>query len=100
MAAIIRNKFTGLLVMFQVFLLVIQFVLGMSINLFAPTINTSLPPTPMGFMMLEVFSFPEIMAHMITGIIIGIVSVIIIASSLFTGRYGLIALAFANGLMT
>ncbi len=96
----IKIKFIGWALMFQVFLLVIQFILGMLINLFAPTMNTSLPLTPMGFMMMAAFSLPDIMAHMVIGIIIGIISVIIVASSFFTGRYSLIALAFANGLMT
>jgi len=96
----IKGKFIGLFLMFQVFMLVIQFILGMWINLFAPPINLPLQSSPMNFMMLEAFSSPEIMSHMVIGISIGIVSVIIIISSLFTGRGSLIALGFTNGLLT
>ncbi|MDA8054269.1 MAG: SHOCT domain-containing protein [Thermoplasmatales archaeon] len=84
-------------VMIQLFLLAIQFILGMWINLFAPTINTSLPPSPMQFMMLAVFSIPEMMVHMMNGIVIGFLAILILALSFVSGRYEIIALSFVNG---
>jgi len=97
----IKGKFIGLILMFQIFMLVIQFILGMWINLFAPPIKLPLQSSPMNFMMnFVMLEAPEIMSHMVIGFTIGIVSVIIIISSLFTGRGSLIALAFTNGLLT
>ncbi|MEM0135195.1 MAG: hypothetical protein QXU18_08240 [Thermoplasmatales archaeon] len=99
----IRNegRMIAMLLMIQLFLLVVQFILGMWINLFAPAINTSLPQSPMGFMMFAMFSVPEITIHMaIIGVLIGIFSLMIIASSLLRGS-GLIAdLAVTNGILT
>ncbi|MEM0159916.1 MAG: SHOCT domain-containing protein [Candidatus Micrarchaeaceae archaeon] len=98
----IRNegRMIAMLLMIQVFLLVIQFILGMWINLFAPAINSSLPQPPMGFMMLAMFSVPEIMVHMAIGILIGILSLMIIASSLLRGSRLIAGLAVTNGILT
>ena len=98
----IRNsaRLAVIFVMIQLFLLAIQFILGMWINLFAPVINTALPPSPMQFMMLAAFSIPEIMIHMMTGIAIGFLAILLLAFSLFSGRHEIIVLGFVNGLLT
>ncbi|MEM3191100.1 MAG: SHOCT domain-containing protein [Candidatus Parvarchaeota archaeon] len=89
-----------MLLMIQLFLLVVQYILGMWINLFASTINSSLPKPPMGFMTLAMFSVPEIMVHMAIGILIGIFSLMIIASSLLRGSGFIAGLAVTNGILT
>ncbi len=70
------------------------------INLFAPTISTSLTPSPMQFMMLVVFSDAEVITHMIFGIMIGIIALVMIASSLFNGEVKIIILSFVDGILT
>ncbi|MEM3846159.1 MAG: SHOCT domain-containing protein [Candidatus Parvarchaeota archaeon] len=89
-----------MLLMIQLFLIVVQYILGMWINLFASTINSSLPKPPIGFMTLAMFSVPEIMVHMAIGILIGIFSLMIIASSLLRGSGFIAGLAVTNGILT
>ena len=98
----IRNsgRLVVMLVMIQLFLLVIQFILGMWINLFAPAIITSLPSSPMQFMMLAAFSIPEIMVHMMNGMVIGFLAILVLAFSFVSRRYEIIALSFVNGILT
>ena len=95
-----NGKLFTVLAMAQLFFLSVQFIVGMWINLFAPTINTTLTPSPMQFMMLVVFSVPEVMTHMITGIIIGILALTMIAFSLFNGYVKIIILSFVDGILT
>ncbi len=94
------GRLVVMFVMIQLFLLVIQFILGMWINLFAPVINTSLQPSPMQFMMLAAFSIPEIMIHMMTGLVIGLLAILLLAFSFVSRRYEIIALSFVNGILT
>ena len=98
----IRNsaRLVVIFVMIQLFLLAIQFILGMWINLFAPVINTSLQQSPMQFMMLAGFSVPEIMIHMMTGLVIGFLSLFILVVSSFSGRYQMIIPGAVNGILT
>ncbi|MGC8562134.1 MAG: SHOCT domain-containing protein [Thermoplasmata archaeon] len=95
-----NGKLLTVLAMAQLLFLSVQFILGMWINLFAPTINTTLTPSPMQFMMLVVFSAPDVMTHMIVGIMIGILALIMIAFSLFNGAIKVIILTFADGILT
>lgn len=71
--------FTG--VMLELVLLAVQFIIGMWINLFAlfPTGNTGFP---MNGMMSVMFSVPELMAHMMIGMLVGLLSLMIFALSL------------------
>ena len=98
----IRNsaRLAVIFVMIQLFLLAIQFILGMWINLFIPPIHTSLPLTPMQFMMMAAFSIPEMMVHMMNGMVIGFLAILILAFSFVSGRYEIIALSFVNGALT
>ncbi|MCW6158956.1 MAG: SHOCT domain-containing protein [Thermoplasmatales archaeon] len=95
-----NGKLFTALAMTQLLFLSVQFIVGMWINLFAPAINTTLTPSPMQFMMLVVFSEPEAMTHMIVGIMIGILALIMIAFSLFSGEAKIIILSFADGILT
>ena len=74
--------FTG--VMLELVLLAVQFILGMWMNLFAlfPTGNIGFP---MRGMMSVMFSVPELMAHMMIGMLIGLVSLMLFALSLIVG---------------
>ncbi len=71
-------------VMAELVLLAIQFVIGMWMNLFAlfPSTNVAFP---MYGMMNVMFSVPELMAHMMIGMLIGLVSLMIFVMSLMGG---------------
>ena len=100
----IRNsaRLAVIFVMIQLFLLAIQFILGMWINLFTPPPPIYLSPSlsPMQFMMSTAFSIPEIMVHMMNGMVIGFLAILLLAFSLFSGRHEIIVLGFVNGLLT
>ena len=95
----IRNsaRLVVIFVMIQLFLLAIQFILGMWINLFTPPTYLSPQLSPMQFMMSTAFSIPEIMVHMMNGVVIGFLAILVLAFSLVSGRYEIIALSFVNG---
>ncbi len=95
-----NRKLLTVLTMTQLLMLSVQFVVGMWINLFSPAIYTSLPLSPMQFMMLVIFSFPEVMAHLVIGIVIGIVALIMIEFSLLSADIKIIILSFINGILT
>ena len=71
-------------VMAELVLLALQFVIGMWMNLFAlfPSTNVAFP---MYGMMNVMFSVPELMAHMMIGMLIGLVSLMIFVMSLMGG---------------
>ncbi len=99
----IRNsaKPVVIFVMIQLFLLAIQFILGMWINLFTPPpIYLSPSLSPMQFMMSTAFSIPEIMVHMMNGVVIGFLAILVLAFSFVSRRHEIIALSFVNGALT
>ncbi|MHB8396618.1 MAG: hypothetical protein ACYDBK_05375 [Thermoplasmataceae archaeon] len=71
-------------VMAELVLLAIQFVIGMWMNFFAlfPSTNVAFP---MYGMMNVMVSVPELMAHMMIGMLIGLVSLMIFVISLMGG---------------
>ncbi|MHB1708103.1 MAG: hypothetical protein ACYCT2_01315 [Thermoplasmataceae archaeon] len=71
-------------VMAELVLLAVQFVIGMWINLFAlfPITNVAFP---MYGMMNVMFSVPELMVHMMNGVLIGLLSLMIFVMSLMGG---------------
>ncbi|MEM0146564.1 MAG: hypothetical protein QXL00_01855 [Conexivisphaerales archaeon] len=84
------------MILLELFLLLIQYLIGMWINLFAV-----FPPlSSYGFMygmMQAMFSVPELMIHMMVGILIGIISLIILVLFAVSGDYVLSLLgAFAS----
>lgn len=78
----------------QFIFLVFQFLLGMWINLFAPS---NMTPTT-GRYMMYMFTVPGVMVHIMLGIIIGIVSILLFIFSVFYGRIFLILMSFAGSL--
>ena len=76
------------LILLEFFLLIIQFVIGMWMNLFAvfPSFGQSFF---MYGMMKVMFSVPELMVHMMLGILIGLVSLMIFFVFAMTGDYRL-----------
>ena len=86
------SRFAVNLILLELFLLLIQFLIGMWMNLFAvfPSFG------PYGFMygMMQVmFSVPEIMIHMMIGIFIGIISLMIFFTFAMKGDYALSSLS-------
>ena len=71
-------------VMAELVLLAMQFVLGMWMNLFAlfPTSSVAFPTYGM---MNVMFSVPELMVHMMNGVLIGMLSLMIFVMSLMGG---------------
>ncbi|ASI14167.1 multipass membrane protein [Candidatus Mancarchaeum acidiphilum] len=80
------------LILLEFFLLIIQFVIGMWMNLFAvfPSFGQSFF---MYGMMQVMFSVPELMVHMMLGIFIGLVSLMIFFVFAMAGDYRLSALS-------
>ncbi len=70
----------------ELILLAAQFVIGMWMNLFAlfPTTNVTFP---MSGMMNVMFSVPELMIHMMIGVVIGLLSLMIFVMSLMGGYH-------------
>lgn len=86
------SRFAVNLILLELLLLLVQFLLGMYMNLFAifPSFGSS------GFMygMMQVmFSVPELMFHMMNGILIGIISLIIFLTFAMKGDYALSSLS-------
>ena len=71
-----RAQFVSNLILLEFMLLIVQFIIGMWMNLFAvfPSFGSSLF---MYGMMQVMFSVPELMVHMMNGILIGLVSLMI-----------------------
>lgn len=71
-----RSRFVVNLIFMEFLLLTIQFIIGIWMNLFAPfpSFGTSFF---MYGMMQVMFSVPELMVHMMNGILIGLVSLMI-----------------------
>lgn len=80
------------LILLEFFLLIIQFVIGMWMNLFAVFPSFGQPFSMYG-MMQVMFSVPELMIHMMLGILIGLVSLMIFFVFAITGDYRLSALS-------
>jgi hypothetical protein len=80
------------LILLEFLLLVIQFIIGMWINLFAvfPSFGSSFF---MYGMMRVMFSVPELMVHMMTGMLIGLVSIMIFVILAIGGDYRLSSLS-------
>jgi hypothetical protein len=80
------------LILLEFFFLIIQFIIGMWMNLFAvfPSFGNYFF---MYGMMRVMFSVPELMVHMMLGILIGLVSLIIFFVFAMEGDYGLSALS-------
>ena len=80
------------LILLEFFFLIIQFIIGMWMNLFAvfPFFGNYFF---MYGMMRVMFSVPELMVHMMLGILIGLVSLIIFFVFAMEGDYGLSALS-------
>ncbi|MEM0073885.1 MAG: hypothetical protein QXT41_04130 [Thermoplasmatales archaeon] len=87
-----------LLVMIQLFFLSVQFILGMWINLFANVTNPSSSENHLQYMSYVMSSFPEIMVHIAIGIIIGIISLILIAFSVKYKRIKILVISIANAI--
>ncbi|EQB69417.1 MAG: hypothetical protein AMDU1_APLC00089G0006 [Thermoplasmatales archaeon A-plasma] len=70
------SKFAVNLILLEFLLLIIQFIIGMWMNLFAifPSFGSSFF---MYGMMQVMFSVPELMVHMMLGIFIGLISLMI-----------------------
>ena len=86
------SKFAVNLILLELFLLLIQFLIGMWMNLFAvfPSFGSS------GFMygiMRAMFSVPELMIHIMNGILIGIISLVIFFMFAMKGDYALSSLS-------
>ncbi|MEM0128030.1 MAG: hypothetical protein QXO03_02965 [Thermoplasmatales archaeon] len=92
------GRLIGVVVMIQLFFLSVQFLLGMWINLFAPAINAALPTNAMSFMMTVMVSIPEILIHMIVGVLVGIISLILVAFSLSSGEIKIFVFSISNAL--
>ncbi len=95
------SRFLAPLIILQFFLLVVQFIIGMWINLFAPM---NVPAQPYGHMMGGYFmsimvQIPEVMVHMMIGFLIGLLSLIILIISFFTKRLSIIVLLAINGFL-
>ena len=80
------------LILLEFLLLVIQFIIGMWINLFAvfPSFGSSFF---MYNMMRVMFSVPELMVHMMTGFLIGLISIMIFMILAIGGDYRLSSLS-------
>ncbi|MGC8497729.1 MAG: SHOCT domain-containing protein [Thermoplasmata archaeon] len=96
------SRFIVPLVIVQFFLLAVQFIIGMWINLFAPmNIPTTQYNGMMGSYLMDIMiQIPEIMAHMMVGILIGLVALITLFVSIFTGKFTIILLVAINGILT
>jgi len=100
------SRFLVPLIIVQIFLLTIQFIIGMWINLFAP-MNI---PSPQyyngmmgmmsGYLMSVMIQIPEIMVHMMVGILIGLLAFISLFISFFTKKLLIIILVAINGSLT
>ena len=86
------SRFAVNLILLELFLLLIQFLIGMWMNLFAvfPSFSSS---RFMYGMMQVMFSVPEIMIHMMNGILIGIISLMIFFTFAMKGDYALSSLS-------
>lgn len=80
------------LILLEFLLLVIQFIIGMWINLFAvfPSFGSSFF---MYGIMKVMFSVPELMVHMMNGILIGLISIMIFMILALGGDYRLSSLS-------
>ena len=80
------------LILLEFLLLVIQFIIGMWINLFAvfPSFGSSFF---MYGMMRVMFSVPELMVHMMTGFLMGLISIMIFMILAIGGDYRLSSLS-------
>ena len=71
-----RAQFVSNLILLEFMLLIVQFIIGMWMNLFA--VFPSFGPSLFMYGMMQVmFSVPELMVHMMNGILIGLVSLMI-----------------------
>ncbi|MGB9815595.1 MAG: hypothetical protein ACPLVI_06575 [Thermoplasmata archaeon] len=93
----IERSLLIIILFIQVLLLMLQFTIGMWINLFAP-MNIATPPHHM-FMMYIFFQIPLLMSHFMLGILIGLVSIVIIVISVFSGKIIIPLLAVLNGVL-
>ncbi|MEM4380202.1 MAG: hypothetical protein QXL01_05940, partial [Thermoplasmatales archaeon] len=75
-----------------------QFILGMWINLFVNVTNPSSSENHLQYMSYVMSSFPEIMVHIAIGIIIGIISLILIAFSVKYKRIKILVISIANAI--
>ena len=90
-----------ILIFIEFSLLIIQFILGMWMNLFAvyPNIHSSSYGTFSGMrgmfsVMQAMFSVPELMVHMMMGVLILFISLIILILTIVRGNPALIILGF------
>ena len=71
-----RAQFVSNLILLEFMLLIVQFIIGMWVNLFA--VFPSFGPSLFMYGMMQVMSsVPELMVHMMNGILIGLVSLMI-----------------------
>ncbi|OJI08002.1 MAG: hypothetical protein BK997_01745 [Candidatus Micrarchaeum sp. ARMAN-1] len=80
------------LILLEFLLLIIQFITGMWMNLFAVFPSSSFSFSMYG-MMQVMFSVPELMVHMMNGILIGLISIIIFMIFAMRGDYRLSSLS-------
>jgi hypothetical protein len=78
--------------MIELGLLAVEFIIGMWMNLFAtfPTLN---PSYPMFGMMDVMFSVPELMVHMMVGVLVGLLSLMIFMMAIMNGNRTLIVVS-------
>jgi hypothetical protein len=86
------SKLAVNLILLEFLLLIIQFIIGMWMNLFAvfPSFSSSFF---MYGMMRVMFSVPELMAHMMLGVLIGLISIMIFMILAMGGDYRLLSLS-------
>ena len=84
------SKLAVNLILLEFLLLIIQFIIGMWMNLFAvfPSFSSSFF---MYGMMRVMFSVPELMAHMMLGVLIGLISIMIFMILAMGGDYRLLS---------
>ena len=90
-----------ILVIIQFVLLVLQFIIGMFINLFAP-MNISVTQNNyfmMGYMMEVFIQVPALFPHMFIGFITGIISLIMVLLAILNGKTLVAILALLNGFL-
>ena len=80
------THFLSIAIVAELSLLAVQFIIGMWMNIFAvyPSYNNAFP---MYGMMDIMFSIPELMVHMMIGVLIGLLSLMIFMMTLMLGDY-------------
>jgi hypothetical protein len=78
--------------MVEIILLAVQFIIGMWMNLFAtfPTLNSSFPMLEIMDVMIWV---PELMIHMMVGMVVGLLSLVIFMMTIMKGNYKMIMIS-------